>query len=331
MDNKLVSIIIPMYNAENTIARCITSIQQQTYEEIEIIIINDGSTDESAQIVQNKAKQDRRIHVFTQKNQGVSEARNKGVEYATGAFIQFVDADDWIHKTMTAQLIAKMDTETDLTICGYQTAQKNIRPQQANHYEAKTLRQHIGNLYEQMLLQSPCNKLYRRSHILKHLITFPSEYSIGEDFLFNLAYLTETRNVALLPSAPYVYCDTEVSLTNKYEPQLLTIQKELHGAWETFLIKNNCHTRENQRAGQHMFIHGAAFSINNLYHAPALSTTTRYNALKNIVHDPTVQAAAKTTSGWIARMLRYKQTLLLHLMYTSKQIINDWRKRHGEK
>src|SRR5699024_9516540 len=144
VNNKHVSIIIPMYNAENTIARCITSIQQQTYEEIEIIIINDGSTDESAQIVQNKAKQDKRIHCFTQKNQGVSEARNKGVEYATGTFIQFVDADDWIHKTMTAQLIAKMDTETDLTICGYQAAQKNIRPQQVNHYEAKTLRQHIG-------------------------------------------------------------------------------------------------------------------------------------------------------------------------------------------
>src|SRR5699024_12153901 len=68
-------------------------------------------------------------------------------------------------------------TETDLTICGYQTAQKKIRPQQANHYEAKTLRQHIGNLYEQMLLQSPCNKLYRRSHILKHLITFPDRKS----------------------------------------------------------------------------------------------------------------------------------------------------------
>src|SRR5699024_12541742 len=100
---------------------------------------------------------------------------------------------------------------------------------------------------------------------------------------------------------------------------------------QSFLTTTNCRTRENQRAHQHMFIHGAAFSINNLYHAPALSTTTRYNALKNIVHDPTVHAAAKTTSGWIARMLRNKQTLLLHLMYTSKQIINDWRKRHGEK
>src|SRR5699024_7491816 len=137
MDNKLVSIIIPMYNAENTIARCITSIQQQTYEEIEIIIINDGSTDESAQIVQNKAKQDRRIHVFTQKNQGVSEARSKGLEYAPGAFIQILDADGWSHKTMAAQLIAEMDTDSDLTICGYQTAQKKSRPQQASHYEAK--------------------------------------------------------------------------------------------------------------------------------------------------------------------------------------------------
>src|SRR5699024_5894368 len=184
-DNKLVSIIIPMYNAENTIARCITSIQQQTYEEIEIIIINDGSTDESAQIVQNKAKQDKRIHCITQKNQGVSEARNKGVEYATGAVIHFVDADDWIHKTMTAQLLAKMDTETDLTICGYQTAQKNILPQQANHYEAKTSRQLIGKLYEQMLIHSPCNKLYKRALILKPSITFPSEYSIGVSVLFN--------------------------------------------------------------------------------------------------------------------------------------------------
>src|SRR5699024_11431938 len=88
--------------------------------------------DECDRIVQNTVKQEERIHCFTQKNQGVSEARNKGVEYATGAFIQFVDADDWIHKTMTAQLIAKMDTETDLTICGYQTAQKDRKSTRLN-------------------------------------------------------------------------------------------------------------------------------------------------------------------------------------------------------
>src|SRR5699024_8038665 len=102
MDNKLVSIIIPMYNAENTIARCITSIQQQTYENIEIIIINDGTKDESEQIVQIKAKQHKRIHCFKQKNLVVSEARNKGVEHASGAFIHFVDADDSIHKTVSS-------------------------------------------------------------------------------------------------------------------------------------------------------------------------------------------------------------------------------------
>lgn len=331
MDKQLVSVIIPVYNAKKTIGRCIASVQAQTYKQIEIIIINDGSTDKSAQIIENISNHDKRIHFFTQKNQGVSAARNRGIKHATGNYIQFVDADDWIEKTMTAQLVAQMNEDVDLVICGYQTAQKHIHPEQAGTYEEAIWQQTIGNLYEQSLLHSPCNKLYKQKHIQKHQLAFQHGLSIGEDFLFNLNYLTHTRKIALQTTVPYIYCHTETSLTRSYQADLFAIQKQLHEAWETFLIKNDCHTTANQTAGKHVFIQGTAFSIHNLYHAPWLSTTIRYNKLKQIVHDTTVQTAAKTTGGWIARLLHYKQTPILHLLYTCKRKLNDWRNRHGEK
>lgn len=119
--NKLVSVIVPVYNVENYLTKCITSIRNQTYQNIEIIIVNDGSTDDSLKICKTQRKMDGRIKLINQKNAGLSKARNTGIDNANGDYVLFVDSDDYIHPRLIEELIRPfyIDKDIDLTICNY--------------------------------------------------------------------------------------------------------------------------------------------------------------------------------------------------------------------
>ena len=116
---KIVSIIIPVYNAEKYLGYCLNSIVSQTYKNLEIILVNDGSTDDSLKICNNYAFFDSRVRVINIANRGVSNARNVGLKAATGEYIEFADADDVLNPQMVATLVDKMDTyQSDIIICG---------------------------------------------------------------------------------------------------------------------------------------------------------------------------------------------------------------------
>lgn len=124
--NKLISIIVPVFNVQQYLQVCIDSILQQTYPEIEIIIVDDGSTDESSQICDNYLEKDNRIIVIHQENKGLSAARNAGIDRASGQFFLFVDSDDCIHKDMVACLYKKLiQYDADISICSYQIIKEN--------------------------------------------------------------------------------------------------------------------------------------------------------------------------------------------------------------
>jgi len=122
----LISVIVPIYNVEEYLPKCINSIISQQYKNLEIILVNDGATDLSGKIADNYAKKDNRIIVIHQKNQGLSAARNSGIDVATGEFIGFVDSDDWIEKSMYSSLYADLAAnDADISICGYVSVDKN--------------------------------------------------------------------------------------------------------------------------------------------------------------------------------------------------------------
>ena len=121
MDEKLVSVIIPAYNIEDYIGRCLDSIISQTYKNLEIIVVDDGSKDHTGEILDNYAKKDRRIKVIHKENGGVSSARNKGIEVAEGDYIGFIDGDDLIEPGMYKTLVDLLEEENaDIAHCGYQ-------------------------------------------------------------------------------------------------------------------------------------------------------------------------------------------------------------------
>lgn len=217
---KKVSIIIPVYNRENTIERCLDSILTQTYKNLEVIIINDGSTDRSGEIINAYALKDSRILAITKENSGVSDSRNFGLKSAHGDYIQFADSDDWLPERATELLVEALEkNRSDMVIADY----CRVRGRQL--YQSGAI-ENAGTLtraeFAQVMMEKASdfyygvvwNKLYRRKIIKKYKLQFSEELQWCEDFLFNLEYLKYTAKVEVIKEPVYYYVKTKGSLVS---------------------------------------------------------------------------------------------------------------------
>lgn len=264
-----VTIVVPIYNAEQTIYSCLKSIMRQTYKNLEIILVNDGSTDRSFHICEQFVKTDFRFKIVNQKNLGPSAARNYGISLATGTYIQFVDADDLVKKTMTETLLNEIKKSNDLVLCGYNVRRgkrrKRVIPPMIGTLPHKQFCHLFGELYLNDLLPSPCNKLYQTNIIKKNELTFPAHINIGEDLLFNLAYLNHCEKIAICKQPLYIYNDYDDSLSKQtnehyFEMQLLLINKV-----REFLIENDSYTNNNQRVLHIIFTQSIINTFSQLF------------------------------------------------------------------
>ena len=250
MINDKVSIIVPVYNAEKYLGYTITSILKQTYQNIEIILVNDGSKDDSLIICQNYAAIDDRIKVLDIPNGGVSNARNCGIESSTGKYIQFVDSDDVIAENMTERLVETMCVyEADMVICGmrYMVLEGN-RPVSSNDWLPQYLgkecvlsrEKFVGDfsriLLYTVLLEGPCNKLYKREYFENYGFRFPLDKELGEDFLLNLQYFGKLERIVFISDVLYYYLQWgKNSLTTCYRSDMFDNQTLLLQEYEKFL------------------------------------------------------------------------------------------------
>ena len=194
-----ISVIVPIFNAGAYLAKCIESLIHQPYTALQIILVNDGSTDDSLAIAQQYAAQDSRIEVYTQTNQGQSVARNLGLQYAKGEYISFVDADDYIDNDFYTVLMQYIE-ELDCVQIGYRrvTAQ------------GKVLLEKLPKHFHQFT--SPCMRLYRRELFTKHDLRFPSGM-IYEDVVFSLDFWGTKPSYRILSYTGYNYLANTSSTT----------------------------------------------------------------------------------------------------------------------
>lgn len=194
--NKKVSIIVPVHNSAAYINHCCESLIRQTYRQIEILLIENGSTDQSYQICLDYTKIDDRIKAFHLEESGVSRARNFGIEQASGEYIVFADSDDYCEEDWCLRLIEAEEKggHAYVPVCGYfyvSGYEKDVLIECI--YEQKELSyvamQDIFMIHRKSLLNSPCNKLYQKSVIVANHIFMPEDISLGEDLVFNLRYL----------------------------------------------------------------------------------------------------------------------------------------------
>ena len=215
--NPLVSIIVPVYNGEKVIERCMRSLIGQTYENIEIIVLNDGSKDHTMQILNKYEKLDSRIRVIDKPNSGVSDTRNQGLNLATGDYVQFVDSDDWIPNNATEQLVHGMQQNCEMVICDYNRVVDNNIIVKGHIPEEGPISRTEFALY---MMKAPANyyygvlwnKMFRVDIIRKNELDFLKEIDWCEDLRFNLEYLQFVKQVYVLQKPLYYYVLTKGSL-----------------------------------------------------------------------------------------------------------------------
>jgi glycosyltransferase involved in cell wall biosynthesis len=194
-----ISVIVPIFNAGAYLAKCIESLIHQPYTALQIILVNDGSTDDSLAIAQQYAAQDSRIEVYTQTNQGQSVARNLGLQYAKGEYISFVDADDYIDADFYTTLMQHIG-ELDCVQIGYRRVTAR----------GKVLLEKLPKHFYQFT--SPCMRLYRRELFTQHNLRFPSGM-IYEDVVFSLDFWGTKPSYRILSYTGYNYLANTSSTT----------------------------------------------------------------------------------------------------------------------
>lgn len=220
---KIVSIIVPIYNVEQYLNECIQSLICQTYKEIDIVLINDGSTDNSSTIIKEWEEKDKRIQSILQKNGGLSSARNTGIKYAKGSYIMFVDSDDIISFDMVETLVSNLETtNADISACDcieftnqFSENKKTLNSLSTySTFEAMSL-----ILKDCILKQMVCNKLYKEE-IIKNIF-FPVG-KCHEDVFWTYKVIARAKIVCYTPKTLYGYRQRVGSIMNsKYDERRL--------------------------------------------------------------------------------------------------------------
>ena len=259
MNNPLVSIIVPVYNVQNSVARCLESICAQTWKNIEIILVNDGSRDGSFSVCEQFREKDPRIVLVDKSNSGVSDTRNCGMTLASGKYVQFVDSDDYIEPDFTERLVTAAETNNaDLVIAPYwmvipansckagqalENLQENLgieekRPDDVREYGFLPEGIYDRDTFALRLMEKPAsffysvlwNKLYRRDILVDNHLQFTSEVRWAEDLVFNLEYILYANVFVSISKAGYHYvqnpqsiCHTQINLSTIMQNRLQMI------------------------------------------------------------------------------------------------------------
>lgn len=256
-----VSIIVPIYNVEKYLDRCISSLINQTFEDIEIIALNNGSTDKSLDILNYYAYKDKRIRVINNKNIGVSESRNIGIKNANGKYIVFVDSDDWIDKDMIEILYKYICKENaSMAMCTYirefsdHSKEKAFNLPEINIYEgnqikSELLRKLVGPIEYELsnpeyldALGTVWAKMYKTSILKENSLSFIdlNEIGSGEDTLFNIYTFNKVTKVILLNKPMYHYWrGNENSITSRYIPNFIEKRRNYFKYIKKFIKDNN--------------------------------------------------------------------------------------------
>lgn len=311
-----VSIIVPVYNAEYYLAKCVDSILSQTLTDIELILVDDGSKDSSGHICDDYAARDSRVKVIHQANQGASTARNNGLSAANGDFIGFVDSDDYIHPNMFEEMFtAALCDDCDIAMCDALTVYDD------GTTEPDTINQLKGNvvlkkedLSPNLLLEmagAAWRCIYSKKILDFHNIIFPKEMKFSEDRVFNILAFGFSNKITYIKKPFYYRYVNKHSVVHRFHSDYfecfktakIKTEDALESAWD------NCDSYKNAYISQ--FLQGALMSINNYYYKTStLSHKDRKKAVVTLCNDSVLQNAIKAK-----RNLNLKEKLIRNKNY----------------
>ena len=293
----LISIIVPVYNVAAFLPKCLDSILGQTYPNLEIVCVNDGSLDNSPEVLNRYAEKDSRIYVIDKENGGVSAARNAGLSEASGEYVMFVDADDWIDaETCQTAVAAMTEHQADVVLWSYVSENRGNQSFKKlfsgdTVFEEETCKQRLhrrfvgiagDELAHPELADSLCpvwGKFYKREVIQKSGAKFIDLSEIGtyEDGLFNLEVFGEVKKAVYLDKCFYHYRrDNTGSATSKYNPNLFNQWQNLYRRMQDYIAKNNLPGEYSQALDNRRALGMLGMSLNIL--------SSDFSARKKIQH-----------------------------------------------
>ena len=300
---KKVSVIIPVYNVEKYLAKCLESVINQTYSNLEIILVDDGSTDSSGKICDEFAVQDNRICVVHKENGGLSSARNAALNIATGEYICFVDSDDFIYENLVVESIEKLEkTNSDVCMFSHFTTDgksENMQclPLEKDVYEKEDIQKSILPLFigqksaeEKPLLGFVWRQVFRRDVIAEQTFKSEREY-YAEDIVFDLEFYLKANRMCVVNKPLYYYRYVETSLSNRYRENLFDKLVKLLTFKQELVKEHNLVDCEERllRSAFRAAIGGAL----NVKKATNLSKRDKKRELKKIAYNPLVRNAIK--------------------------------------
>lgn len=232
-----ISIVVPVYNVEALLPRCIESILAQTKKNIEILLVDDGATDGSGAVCDDYAVKDKRIRVIHKPNGGLTSAWKAGAAAAAGAYLGFVDSDDWIDEDMYERMWeSAVKYDSDIVVCGlvfdYEASSMENRREisgfREEYYDRQALEKlyptliNDGHFFGRMLQPARVTKLYRRTLVEKNMLLCMEEVTVGEDMQLTLPALLDAKSMSVVKDFyPYHYWFNQKSMTGKYDPNYL--------------------------------------------------------------------------------------------------------------
>lgn len=319
-----ISVIVPVYNAERYLEECVRSILQQTYTNFELLLVDDGSTDNAPLLCDGFCQKDLRVQVLHKPNGGVSSARNLGISCAKGKYLAFVDADDWVESDYLADLVDKIG-DTDLAICGVADRESWILTEEI--VSTKELRTHPSRYAKHPYINYSVNKLYRKSIVDTYKLTFPETMRRGEDAAFVASYLEHCQTVSIFPRILYNYRNNQQSAMHRFDSKncsdeafLMNVQRELFHPTKI---------SEQEENAFRVWEYGKIFSVlrDIAFYAPDLKTASR--CIKSFCETAQVQSAICVQPQEIGRRYRLYVVLIRFKWYALliKMLLAE-RKKH---
>lgn len=325
MEN-LVSIIVPVYNLADHLDRMVTSILNQSYQNIEVLLIDDGSTDDSLKICQNYEIKNKQIKVFTQVNSGVSVARNRGIEESSGDFLLFFDGDDYVEDTMVEVMVKNITPAVDMVVCGiaihnqYLTNQLELRgiKEKEKIITMEELAYEYWEYYKLGVINSPWNKLFRKRIIDHYQLKFPEGIKMGEDAYFNLSYLTHSTQIKIINNPLYHYFiyggqSSKNINTDHYQMMVFNFEKI-----ESFINQFGGFQNEHTLAEfDYQFYREELYSIKLIYRSNEYKKSEKKNYIyKMFENNPSIKKARaqKLEDYYLLPLFKKKSIYILHFI-----------------
>jgi glycosyltransferase involved in cell wall biosynthesis len=241
----LISIIVPVFNTDAWLDECVLSLLAQTCRDFELLLVDDGSTDDSGRLCDAWAARDNRVMALHTANAGVSAARNRGLREARGDYVCFVDSDDWVDPQLLQVLLEGMEADVDWSVCSLQKRDpvRGLTWDSPLGLSGIFARGELSPAFVEKALESywifqPVCKLYRRRIIEEHGLTFDTSLSFGEDFTFNLGYLRHARKTRLTDHCLYFYRVLDSGLSSSFNEKKAISFRRIKNLMLDFLKEN---------------------------------------------------------------------------------------------